>query len=72
MLEPRNRLPWLSYRLLRLPDPLSPPSNHLPRLCSGLPVRNNGLVKRYDYLSRALYWWFPGLQEIFGGVLSHR
>jgi len=56
LLELHNPLPRLGYRLVRMLAPLSPPNNHLPRLCSGLPVRNNGLVKMYDYLSRALYW----------------
>ncbi|MHA3770225.1 hypothetical protein ACXR0O_01650 [Verrucomicrobiota bacterium sgz303538] len=69
--DPHNLLPRLGYRLRRMPDLLPPSGNHLPRPCNGLPVRSNGLVRMYDYLSRALYWWFPGLQKTFAGMLSH-
>jgi hypothetical protein len=69
--DPHNRLPRFGYRLSQTLDRLPPPDTHLPRLCSGLRARNNGLVRMYDYLSRALYWWFPGLQKTFAGMLSH-
>lgn len=56
LLELHNRLPQFGYRLSQMLDLLLPSGNHLPRFRSGLPARNNGWVKMYDYLSRTLDW----------------
>lgn len=56
LLELHNRLPQFGYRLSQRLELLLPSGNHLPQHRSGLPARNNGWVKMYDYLSRTLYW----------------
>jgi len=70
LLEPHDRLPQFGYRLAQMLDRLLSSGNHLPRLRSGLPARNNGWVKMYDYLSCTLYWSFPGVHERSKGVLA--